>query len=179
MTTLSTSNEEDQPKMSELTSELTFLPDDASFIVNAFHDLTLEMAGETFENVTVERAFPLNAPNQFIIVKDNQKDEIGIIENVLRLPKATRNVLGDALDQTYYLPRITKIHKVETNFHIPKWTVDTDRGPRVFEIPSSRRDVRVIGGGRVLMRDADGNRYEIPDYRKLDAESMAFAETLI
>ena len=165
--------------MSQLTNELNILPQDAHFYINAFHDLALEVTGEIYENVTVERAFPLKAPDEFIVVKDDQKDEIGIIENIRQLDQDSLDVVQDALNQTYYLPKIIKIHAIETNFHIPKWTVDTDRCPRMFEIPSSRRDVRVVGGGRVLLRDADGNRYEIPDYRKLDVESLAFAETIL
>jgi len=165
--------------MNQLTSELTFLPQDARFYLNTFDDLSLNVSGQTYDNVTVERAFPLNAPDQFIIVKDDQGNEIGIIEHLYKLPKDSVTILQEALEQTYYLPQITKIHSVETNFHIPTWKVDTDKGPREFEIPSSRRDVRVVGGGRVLLRDADGNRYEIADYRKLDLESQAIVETMI
>ena len=57
--------------------------------------------------------------------------------------------------------------------------METDRGHRVFEIPSSKRDVRVIDDVRVILRDADGNRYEIVDYRRLDPESVAFVETIV
>ena len=53
------------------------------------------------------------------------------------------------------------------------------RDPRAFEIYSSRRDVRDLGGGRVLVQDADGNRYEIPDYRQLDPASRALVEEMI
>jgi len=53
------------------------------------------------------------------------------------------------------------------------------RDPRAFEIYSSRRDVRDLGGGRVLVQDADGNRYEIPDYRRLDPASRALVEEMI
>lgn len=165
--------------MSELTNELTFLPHTARFYINTFHDLTLEVPHETHENVAVERAFPLNAPDQFIIVKDNKGDEIGIIEDCKNLDNDSFDVLQEALRQAYFLPQIIKVHSVETHFHVPTWTVDTDKGPRTFEIPSSRRDVRVVGNGRILLRDADGNRYEIPDYRQMDADSQAIVETLI
>jgi hypothetical protein len=57
--------------------------------------------------------------------------------------------------------------------------VETDRGRRVFELHSSRRDIRVLPGGRVLVRDADGNLYEIPDVRRLDVASHAFVEDYI
>lgn len=165
--------------MSQLTDELAFLPQDSRFFINAFHDLSIEYADEIVENIHVERAFPLNAPNQFIVVKNEEGDEIGILEHIKHLDSDSQETLLQALEQSYFLPQITKIYSVESNFHIPKWSVETDRGPREFEIPSSRRDVRVVGDGRVLLRDADGNRYEISNYRKLDPDSLAFVETLI
>ncbi|MBT3601443.1 MAG: DUF1854 domain-containing protein [Candidatus Latescibacteria bacterium] len=165
--------------MNQLTDQLTFLPQDAKFYLNAFHDLTLETADDLYENVTAERAFPLNAPDQLITVRDNEKNEIGQIEDMRNLDPDSYRVLQDALDQTYFLPQIIKIHASETKFRIPKWTVETDLGPREFEIPSTRRDLRVVGDGRILLRDADGNRYEIRDYRKLDPDSLAIVETLI
>ena len=60
---------------------------------------------------------------------------------------------------------------------MPRWQVETDRGPRTFEIRSSRRDMRVLSAGRILIRDADGNLYEVPDYRQLDPQSRALVET--
>jgi len=165
--------------MSQLTDELSFLPQDSRFYINAFNDLSLDYADQIVENIQVERAFPLNAPNQFIVVKDSEGEEIGILEHIKHLDSDSQETLLQALEQTYFLPQITKIYSVESNFHIPKWSVETDRGPREFEIPSSRRDVRVVGDGRVLLRDADGNRYEILNYRKLDPDSLALVETLI
>jgi hypothetical protein len=165
--------------MNQLTDQLNLLPSDVKFYLNNFHDLTLETSDEIYENVREERAFPLKAPDQFITIRNSDKEEIGIVEDINHLDKDSLNALQNALDQTYFLPQIIKIHSVDTKNHIPKWTVDTNRGPRAFEIQSSRRDVRVIGGVRVLLRDADGNRYEIPNYRKMDPESQAIAETLI
>ncbi|MDA0711729.1 MAG: DUF1854 domain-containing protein [bacterium] len=162
-----------------LSGEMNFLPANTRFYVNSFGDLAVQVSEEVHENIQVERAFPLNAPEEFIVARNNEGDEIGILEKIRDLGRDSRIILQDALAQAYYLPQILTIHSVETHFHIPKWRVDTDRGPREFEIPSSRRDVRVMAGGRVLLRDADGNRYEIKDYRKLDPESQAIVETMI
>lgn len=165
--------------MNQLTEQLTFLPQDAKFYLNAFHDLTLETSEDLYENVTAERAFPLNAPEQLITIRDKKKNEIGLIEDMRTLDRDSYQVLENALNQTYFLPQIIKIHTAETKFRIPKWTVDTDLGPREFEIPSTRRDIRVVGDGRVLLRDADGNRYEIRNYHQLDPDSQAIVEGLI
>ena len=80
------------------------------------------------------------------------------------------------LDRTYFPCRITQVHDISVRYHVPTWDVQTDRGRRVFEIRSSRRDLHVLPGGRILINDADGNRYEIPDYRRLERISRAFVE---
>lgn len=129
--------------------------------------------------VTAHRAFPLTSAGQFIVLKDDDEAEIGIIRDIEGLDEESRAILESDLERTYFAPVILKVHRLEENFHIPKWDVETDSGHRVFEVRSRRRDIRIMSGGRILLKDADGNRYEIPDYRKLDPVSRAFVETLI
>lgn len=52
-----------------------------------------------------------------------------------------------------------------------RWFVKTDRGDIVFHIHDVRRDIKLIDK-RVLIRDYLDNRYEIPDYTKLDKKSL-------
>ena len=164
----------------ELTSELNLLdPSRIRLSLDDFEDLVLELDGESHSPITAHRPFPLQDPNRLIQLKDADGEEIGLIPSLKDLDRESRKTLENALDQAYFMPQILRIDRIESNFHIPTWHVETDRGPRSFEIPSSRRDIRVLGEGRVLIRDADGNRYEIPDYRHLDPASRAFAETLI
>lgn len=88
-------------------------------------------------------------------------------------------MLAAELERNYFTPRIVQVNAIEVNYHVPKWDVQTDRGPRIFEIRSTRRDILILSGGRILIRDADGNRYEIPDYHRLDPVSQALIETQI
>ena len=79
------------------------------------------------------------------------------------------------LERSYFTAAIVRVEAIEVEYHVPTWTVATNRGPRRFELRSSRRDLRVLGW-RVLIRDADGNRYEIPDLRRLDEASRALVD---
>ena len=88
-------------------------------------------------------------------------------------------VLAAELERTYFRPEITAVHAITEQYHVPTWQVDTDRGPRRFEIRSSRRDIRIMPHCRILIRDADGNHYEIPDYRRLDQASRALVENQV
>ncbi len=165
----------------KLAAEVTYLdPDKARFFIDAFEDLNLELAGDqTYSRVRVKRAFPLTRDDCFIVVQDRKGKEIGSLARLDALDRDSRQAVEDELERAYFTPRIQRIAKVTTANRVPRWEVETDRGPRAFEIYSSRRDVRLLGDGRILVQDADGNRYEIPDYRRLDPASQALVEEML
>ena len=165
----------------KLAAEVAYLdPDKARFFVDAFEDLNLEVAGDqTYSRVRVKRAFPLTRDDCFIIVQDREGKEIGSLARLDALDQASRQAVEEELERAYFTPRIQRIAKVTVANRVPRWEVETDRGPRAFEIYSSRRDVRLLGDGRILVQDADGNRYEIPDYRLLEPASRALVEEMI
>ncbi len=166
--------------LSDLTGELALLsPRDIRLYLDDFDDLTLDLCGVIHQRIGVQRAFPFNAPTKFIVLLNSDGAEIGIVRDIADLDSDSRDTLEIALEQAYFMPRILKINSIVSNFHVPTWDVETDRGHRVFEIPSSKRDVRVIDDVRVILRDADGNRYEIVDYRRLDPDSIVFVETIV
>ena len=169
------------PQRHKLAAEVTYLdPDKARFFVDAFEDLNLELAGDqTYSRVRVKRAFPLTRDDCFIVVQDRKGKEIGSLARLDALDRDSRQAVEDELERAYFTPRIQRIAKVTVANRVPRWEVETDRGPRAFEIYSSRRDVRLLGDGRVLVQDADGNRYEIPDYRRLDPASQALVEEML
>ena len=165
----------------DLQNELTLLdPAHLRLFRDRFEDLNLELEdGRTVGPVTAHRAFPITAEEGFIVLRDGDGQEVGVVQQVAKLDPTSRQVLDAALERTYFAPRITSVNSIKEEFHVPRWDVMTDRGPRVFQIRSSRSDIRPLGGGRVLLRDADGNRYEIPNYHKLDPDSRALVESQV
>jgi hypothetical protein len=57
--------------------------------------------------------------------------------------------------------------------------VETDRGPALIEIRNILHGVKLLYGTRVLLRDGNDNRYEIPDINKLDRQSRQFMDTFL
>lgn len=165
----------------KLAAEVAYLaPHKARFFVDAFEDLNLELAGDqTYARVRVKRAFPLTCDDSFIAVQDCEGKELGLLARLDALDGASRQAVEDELERAYFTPLIQRIAKVTVANRVPRWEVETDRGPRAFEIYSGHRDVRDMGGGRVLVQDADGNRYEIPDYRRLEPASRALVEEMV
>ena len=164
-----------------LTDELNLLDAKALRLYrDEFDDLVLEVADREAERgILVVRCFPISAGDRFIALRTREEEELGIVEDLAALDPDSRDALADALARTYFRPQITAVYAITEEHHIPRWQVDTDRGPRTFEIRSSRRDIRVLPQGRVLIRDADGNQYEIRNYRRLDPASRALVDNQV
>ena len=175
--------------------ELTILdPKKLSIYRDEFNKLRLKMEsngnggngknGDSKEHpaVMAVMGFPLTNPDNFISIigmKDGKKDkEIGIIEDTKKLDSKSRKVLKGELKRAYFMPQITKINRLKEDHGMMKFDVDTDKGQREFET-RYKEDIRKLPAGRVIIKDADGNRYEIKDYRKLDQRSMNLIDSEI
>ena len=162
----------------KITDEVEFL--DAAHIKiarNSFEELTVELPdGTTYTNVEAIRSFPLTDSNKYISLLDSEEKEIGIIQDIKQLPRESEKVLMSELQKRYFLPKITKIHSLDGEFGVTEWVVETNRGPVTFGM-RTRYDVVSLENGRVLIKDADGNRYEIENYHRLDPDSIALLET--
>ena len=131
--------------------------------------------GSVHQQIKIIRSFPLSDPNQFICLLDKEENEIGVIENIKDLKKSGRKIVVDQLEKAYYMPRIVRINSIDGRFGVTQWQVDTNFGPNQINL-GSRMDVAPMGGGRVLIKDVDGNRYEIVNYNELDPKSHALLE---
>jgi len=131
--------------------------------------------GSVHQQIKIIRSFPLSDPNQFICLIDKEENEIGVIENIKDLKKSGRKIVVDQLEKAYYMPRIVRINSIDGRFGVTQWQVDTNFGPNQINL-GSRMDVAPMDGGRVLIKDVDGNRYEIVNYNELDPKSHALLE---
>ena len=134
----------------------------------------IEGKGE-YRKVKVFRSFPLSDPHRFITFRDQGNQEIGVLEDAGSLDRTSRRVLEAELEKSYVIPRITQINDIHDDSGVPTWDVHTDRGPREFEL-RTRQDAQSLGRGRILIKDIDGNKYEIPNCYKLDPRSQALLE---
>ncbi len=135
--------------------------------------------------------FPLSEPQEWIslvAVRDADGDgrrsdggqddriELGVLPGVGGLDEQSRQALETALRLRYFLPRVLRI--VDVRDEDPGqsgavvWTLQTDRGPRLLRMGNLFEGIYdELGGGRLLLRDSDGTRVEIPNLHALDADS--------
>jgi hypothetical protein len=118
---------------------------------------------------SMQGAFPLSHRLCMISLRDLDGNEIAMLDSVESLDAASARIVEDELQRSYFMPRITDIIDIHEAHNVVEWDVETDKGPRTFQVRGVRKNVRRIGDKRLVVKDVDGNRYEIRDWTQLDA----------
>ena len=116
--------------------------------------------------------FPISNRSHFVSLRDLEGNEIGIVEQAHELDPESRRILRSELERSYFLPKIQDILSVADHLSIFTFRVKTDKGLRTFEVRNPRRSIRSVGGGRYIIKDVDGNRYDIPKLGNLGPKSQ-------
>ncbi len=127
--------------------------------------------GEIFTELELHRMFPITGLTKYIALLDSEGNEIAVIRDINDLVPESREVVENCLREYYMIPRITKFIKMSEKFKIWMWTAETDKGICTFEIRNHLTAIKPLYDGRVLIKDANDNRYEIPDVNTLDKHS--------
>lgn len=133
--------------------------------------------GRRFENLEPRRLFPVSGLTRYITLLDEDGKEQAIIRNIETLMPESRKIVEACLREYYMIPKIERLLDSTEKYGVLKWTVETDRGMRSFEIRNRHSDIKMLYDGRVLVRDSNDNRYEITDCRTLDKHSLALLNT--
>lgn len=158
-----------------LATELDLLPaPQLQAKINEMKELEVRVNGQVHQEVRLVRSFPLSEERRYIVLLDPEDEEIGIIENLDDCRPEVAQLFSQLLSDVYLVPVITRIYSLSHAGLVPVWDVETDRGRRQIEM-RSRRDLVALGT-RIMFSDADGNRFEIPDYRELDPRSRRIVE---
>ena len=150
-----------------LTSEDKIIPSENNLVNLVLAD------GTEHQRLEPRRLFPISREDEYITLLTEDGVECAIIKKLSDLDGESRENIIYSLDDYYLIPHITRIISKQEKYGTLRWTVDTDRGIKSFDIRNRNHDIRVYKDGKVRVRDADDNRYTIDDYRKLDPASRA------
>ncbi|MBQ9760012.1 MAG: DUF1854 domain-containing protein [Clostridia bacterium] len=136
-----------------------------------FVRLTLK-DGTVLEDLEPRRLFPITRPNMFITLLDRNEKEAAFVRDLTEIDDASRIALEECFAEYYMIPKITHLLNADEKFGALSWSVDTDRGRISFQIRNRNSDIKKLWGTkRVIIRDSNDNRYEIPDVDALDSHS--------
>ena len=128
--------------------------------------------GRVYEDLEPRKLFPITNNTMYISLLDSDEKELGFVRDLEEIDEDSRRALEECFAEYYMIPKITKVLRCVDKFGVLKWTVETDRGEITFSIKNRHSDIkRFHGTPRVIIRDSNDNRYEIPDITKLDRRS--------
>ena len=128
--------------------------------------------GTVFEELEPRRLFPHTNTQQYITLLNEKEKEVALIKELKDLDSDSRKALEACFTEYYMIPKISRVLHVEDKFGALKMSVMTDRGEISFRIRNRHSDIKMLRkNGRVLIRDSDDNRYEIPCFEDLDRHS--------
>lgn len=155
--------------LAELSVTVWLTPENATFYLkNDF----LHIKTESYEGrVHLCREFPFELEWEFVSVMDERQSEIGIIRSVSLFAGVGEELLRTELSRRYYAPVIDKILSVKERYGFSYWRVQTAEGNVSFTLHDTYRSIIRAGGGRVVLLDVNGNRFEIPNVEALDRKS--------
>jgi hypothetical protein len=99
--------------------------------------------------------------------------EFGLLRNWHRLDPHSHAIVEGELERRYLHPKVFAILSVRDYSGVQVCEFDTDRGWREVTLRDVRDNVIYLGRTRVLITDAEGNRYDIEDVNDLDPDSLA------
>lgn len=159
----------------------TYIDNDmAHFVKRGRSTVDMELFdGRRFENLQPKRLFPLSGLMMYITLLDADGVEAAIIRDLASLPKEERDVIEECLDEYYFIPKITRIDSLVEKFGLLTLEVMTDKGPVKIEARGIVHSFKLVHGSRVLIRDTNDNRYEIPDLFALDRRSQQIIDSYL
>jgi hypothetical protein len=135
----------------------------------------IDADGQKHANVAPVALFPISQPDAWISIRQPDGTELACVEDPRTLPADVWQLLREDLARREFVPIIRRIIRVSGNSEPCEWQVDTDRGPTRFVL-KSEEDVRRIGDHEILILDAHGTRYHIPDLSAVDVKSRRIVE---
>ena len=135
--------------------------------------LSLTIEGDrSSPGIQCARAFPIADPDRYIGFQDAEGKDIGILVDPSGLDSESRRILEEALELRYFVPVLEEVLSVKEEFGAVYWQVRTDRGDKEVVVRNLKDSIHELPGSSAMITDVDGNRFLIPDIRRLDRKSQ-------
>ncbi len=128
--------------------------------------------GDKFFDLEPRRLFPVSGLSEYITFLDSEGEEKFIIRKLDNMELSQKELLLGCLEEYYRIPKITRLISRSEKHKIWMWNVETDRGEFTFEIINHIQSMKMFYDRRILIKDGNDNRYEIPDIYALDKRSQ-------
>jgi hypothetical protein len=151
-------------------------PNECRFTVSDNGFLLLTLAGENRGRVLLRRCYPFVYEDEYISLHDLEDKEIGILRDLKELDEEGRKLCEEHLTQRYYCPTVSSVKSIKERMGNFYFETVIDGIDKTFTVKDISRNMRLRPDDSLLIFDADGNRYNIPGYSKIDRKSKRLLE---
>jgi hypothetical protein len=146
-------------------SQTHFLPPQKLKICRKEGAYFLKMDGQKIKIAPPKRALPHSNPDEFIVLSDENGQEIGVIKRIEELEPDSRLLLQTYLEQLYHVTQILRIIDVEREplSGQVRWSVEVE----VSDTEAQRTPPEKTGFVRLLSRAKSEGNSEEPARREL------------
>jgi hypothetical protein len=137
---------------------------------NAGDGRLLVIMGDEAVAVRLRQCFPWSEPHRFLSLRDEDDEEIALVEDPAQLAPSSRQALEHALTDAGFVLEVVRVLSIEEEVEIRQWHVVTAQGERFFQTHLDDWP-RVLPKGGLLIRDVAGDLYLLADPTSMDARS--------
>ena len=120
--------------------------------------------------VRLRQCFPWSDPHRHLSLRNDDDEEIALVEDPAALAAESRQALEEALADAGFVLEILRVLSIEEEVEIRQWSVDTKHGPRSFQTHLDDWP-RALPHGALLIRDVAGDLYLLAAPHRMDRHS--------
>lgn len=120
--------------------------------------------------VRLRQCFPWSEPHRYLSLRDDDDEEVALVEDPATLPTESRQALEQALAEAGFVLEVTRVLSIDEEVEIRQWKVETKHGPRSFQTHLDDWP-RALPKGGLLIRDVAGDLYLLASPREMDRRS--------
>ena len=120
--------------------------------------------------VSLVRCFPWSAPDRYLSLRDEDGQEVYLIETIDQLSPDNRMAILDSLKEEGFLFEVELVRSVVKEFELRTWIVETKQGVRKFQTSLTEWPMQ-LSGDRLLVKDVDGDLYLIEDLSNVEKKT--------
>lgn len=120
--------------------------------------------------VRLRQCFPWSEPDRHLSLRDNEDNEVALVDDPASLGPESRRALEQALAEAGFVLDVVRVLSIEEEVEIRQWQVETRHGPRAFQTHLDDWP-RLLPEGGLLIRDVAGDLYRVAAPGDLDKKS--------
>ncbi len=120
--------------------------------------------------VRLRQCFPWSEPNRHLSLRDEDDEEVALVEDPASLAPESRHALEQAVAEAGFVLEVTRVLSIEEEVEIRQWKVETRQGPRSFQTHLDDWP-RTLPMGGLLIRDVGGDLYLLAAPGEMDRRS--------